>query len=243
MIRKKIYNRTFLTIAIIISFLLAIMDMFFLKEVFEKYFHFADWGGALSALALATAANITALLWGKQKGERESGKGFLWGWIFLGIAYFVLRLIPFYNEVVAKNAWELKPIIEHLGRAIILAISYIGTGTMIEWAAIQLWDINIVNYLKTKKEFESQNDIIANNRSALLKMVEDLENFSDNYKVLDKQYENCANKIFKYEEATINMTAGKTKRLNLDIDPEEVDKIVGRVLEKRKRKIEKSYNK
>ncbi len=243
MIRKKIYNRTFLSMIIIVSFLLAIMDMFFLKEVFEKYFQFPDWGGALSALALATAANISALLWGKQKGERESGKGFLWGWIFLGIAYFILRLIPFYNEVALKDAWEFKLIIEHLGRAIVLAISYIGTGVMIKWAASQLWDINIVNYLKTKKEFESQNDIIANNHSALLKMIEDLENFDSNYKVLDKQYKNCANKIFKYEEATVNMTAGKTKRLNLDIDPKEVDKIVDAVLEKRKKKIEKSHNK
>lgn len=243
MLHKKIYNRTFLAIAIVVSFLLAIMDMFFLKEVFERYFYFPDWGGALSALALATAANISALLWGKQKGERESGKGFLWGWILLGIAYFVLRLIPFYNEVIAKNTWELKPIIEHLGRAIILAISYIGTGTMIEWAASQLWDIDIVNYLKTKNEFESQNAIIANNRSAVLKMVEDLENFDNNYKILDKQYDKCVDKIFKYDEATINMTAGKTKRLNLDIDPEEVDKIVNRVLENRRKNIEKSHNK
>lgn len=240
--QKKIYNRPFLWTVVVISFLLAIMDMFFLQNVFEKYFEFELFGASFSALALATAANISALLWGKQKGERESGKGFLGGWVFLGLAYFMLRTIPFVNEIVLPGKWEFSPIMKQLGPVLILAISYIGTGTAIEWAANQLWDLDVVKYLKTKKEFEAQEELIANNRSALLKMIKDLEEYDNNYTILDKQYDACAKKIFKYEQATLNMIAGKTKELNPSIDPEAVNTIMEAVLAKRANKNEKSHN-
>ena len=231
--RKKMPNKFFLYSAIVASFLLAILDMMFLRDVFIDYLNFELVPASIISFALATAANTSALVWGKQKGSREGYRGFMYGWIFLGIAYAILRSIAFYQNVIEVNDWSFEAIIEQLVPAIILAISYIGTGTMIQWASAKIWDIDVVNFLETRKAFKAAHAKIVNNKAVIKEMAKRLEEYSKNYDYLDHQYNIHMGKILKSEQSTISLIVAKTIAEHPEISPSEAENVKNMVLKER----------
>ena len=239
--KKNIANRAFLWGAVIISFSLAILDMMYLRDVFEKYADFNVVEASIIAFTLATVANISALLWGRQKGLRKSGKSFMWSWIVLGLVYFLIRFVAIYNEVLLPGNYDFKSIISQLLPVIILTISYVGTGTTIEWASKQLFDINITNYLNTRKAFHIEHARIANNHAALWEMIENLQKYNDNYVSLDKQYGKHKDNIRKNEKSTMARIVSKVIAANSSIDPSDANQVMENVLAERDRENEKIH--
>lgn len=237
MAKKNVRGRGGLWTAIIASFSLAILDMFFMKGVFEP--NFGDIGGALMAFALATTANISALFWGKEVGQGKSGKSFKWGWIIMGFVYILIRAYGTYLEIQQKGT-GLDNIVLQITYAVILTFSYIGSGTIIKWAAAQLWDKDITNYLASKKEFEEQNEDLANNKAAIWDMVKTFENYDENFKLLDRQYNKCKENIRKVEHSVMSQIVMKTIA-EYPIDPIDAEKVMTNVLEKRDQENERAH--
>ena len=231
--KKNISNRKFLWGAIVVSFSLAILDMMYLRDVFETYADFSVVEASVVAFALATVANVSALLWGRQKGMRKSGASFMWSWVILGMVYFLIRFIAIYNIIIKPGDFEFSAIISQLLPIIILTISYVGTGTTIEWASRQLWDINVTNFLRTQKVFHSEHSKISNNNAALWEMVENLQKYNDNYVALDKQYEKHKDNIRKNEKSTMARILSKVIALNPSIDPSDANRVMEEVLAER----------
>lgn len=237
MTKKNINGRGGLWTAIIASFSLAILDMFFMKSVFEP--NFGDIGGSLIAFALATSANLSALFWGKEAGQGKKGYSFMWGWIVMGFVYILIRAYGTYLEI-EKNGTGLNNIMLQVTYAIVLTFSYVGSGTLIKWAATKLWDKDVVNYLTSKKEFEEQNEALANNKAAIWDMVKTFENYDENFKLLDKQYNKCKENIRKVEHSVMSQIVMKTID-EYPIDPLDAEKVMENVLLKRDQENEKIH--
>ena len=245
MAKKNLHNRTFLWGVLVVSFLLAVLDMAFLRDVLNDnvFDGHSEIIASFIALVLATAANVSALLWGKEKGERKSGRAFMIGWIFLGLAYMVIRSISFVNNVVLDDEWDFNTVIAEIVPVIILSISYIGTGTMLQWAGKQLWDYDIVNYLKNKKAFKEEHTRIANNYSSITEMIKNLEEYDANYECLESQYKKHLEKIRKNEESTMSLIVAKTIAQYSEITPEYANQVMSEVLAERDQKNERAHSK
>lgn len=243
MTKKKLPNKPFMWGVIALSFGLAIFDMFFLRDVFKDNLGFDLVGSSLASLALATAANVAALLWGKQKGLRDQWKAFMIGWISLGVAYAAIRSISFINGIIIENDWSFDAIMGQLVPAIVLTISYVGTGTMLEWAGSRLWDLDVVNYLEAKKAFKQSHAKIINNRAVILEMQKRLQEYEKNYTSLDHQYEIHMEKINKSERATMALIVAKTIADHPEISPNACDDVMRAVLKERDSQNERAHSK
>lgn len=237
--RKNTYGRGGLWVAVVAGFALAILDMFFLKGVFEPFF--GDIGGAFIAFALAIGADFSALFWGKEVGAGKKGRSFFWGWVVMGFVYFIIRAYGTSMEI-ANNGATVQNIMLQVTYFIVLTISYIGSGTLIKWAAEQLWDKDITNYLHSKKEFEELNSDLANNRAAILSLVRLFENYGDNFKELEDQYEKRRKIIREFERSTMNQIVEKTI-VQYGVDPIDARKVMERVLAERDQKNEREHQK
>lgn len=243
MAKKKLPNKPFLISMIVVSFGLAIFDMFFLRDVFRDNLGFDLIGASVVSLALATAANITALLWGRQKGLRDSWKSFMVGWIFLGVAYAAIRSISFVNNVVLDDDWSFEAIMEQLIPVIVLTISYMGTGFMLQWAGSKLWDLDVVNYLEYKKSFKTIHKKVIKNRATILEMEKRLREYEKNYDSLNHQYDIHMEKIRKNEQATMSLIVAKTIADHPEISPTAANKVMNEVLEERDRQNARAHSK
>ena len=245
MVKKNVHNRFFLWSIVFVSFVLAVLDMMFLRDVMKDYiFGDNDVIKASSiALLLASAANVTALLWGKEKGERKTGRPFLIGWIFLGFAYAVIRSVSFVNNVVFDGDWSFDAIIREAVPVIILTISYVGTGTMLQWAGAQLWDNDIVNYLRSKEEFKREHTMIANNYASITAMIKSLREYDSNYDCLENQYIKHLDKIRKNEKSTMSLIVAKTIAKFPEITPEYANQVMDEVLAERDSTNERAHTK
>lgn len=235
--KKNIDNRGSLWFTIIASFSLAILDMFFMKGVFEIYF--GDVGGAFIAFALATAANISALLWGKEVGGGKKGRSFMWTWIVMGVIYALIRAYGTYLAI-EKSGADLDNIMLQVLYAVILAFSYIGTGTLIKWASAKLWNKDVVEFLQSKSEFEEQNAALANNSAAIWAKVKALEDFQENYDLLDRQYEENKENIRKVEHSVMGQIVMETIA-KYNIDPLDAEAVMKKVLAERDYENERTH--
>lgn len=246
--KKTIDNRGFLWTIIVLCFALAVLDMIFLKEVLLEYKMVTeDWQASLIAFALATAANSSALVWGMQVGQRKSGRSFLAGWILLGFVYLVLRgmaiskVVQGFGDGLTENE-QISAIASQLIKIVILSISYIGTGTMIKWAAEQLWDADTERYRKAKATFELENRRIAKNGAVIDGMIKTLEEYGDNYRSLGKQYDNIKSNINEIERSTMAQIVERTIAEHSDIDPVDAREVMNIVLEEREKENEKHHS-
>ena len=250
MAKKNIHNRIFLWSVVVASFLLAILDMSFLRDVFKDNILVNEGNdteiilkASLIALIMATAANVTALLWGKEKGERKTGRSFLVGWIVLGFGYAIVRSVSFIINVVFDNDWSFDAIMRELVPVIILTISYVGTGTMLQWAGAQLWDNDIVNYLRSKKEFKKEHTMMANNYASIAAMIKNLREYDSNYNCLEDQYNKHLDKIRKNEKSTMSLIVAKTIAKYPEITPEYANQVMDEVLAERDHINERAHTK
>ena len=152
------------------------------------------------------------------------------------------------EQEAARWAASLKPgdfefsaIIGQLLPVIILTISYVGTGTTLEWAGRQLWDVNVVNFLRSQKAFHADHAKIANNHAALWEMIENLQKYRENYTSLDKQYEKHKDNIRKNEKSTMARIVSKVIANNPSIDPVDANRVMEDVLAERDHENEKLH--
>lgn len=236
--KKTIHGRGGLWAIIISSFAFAIIDMLFMRGIFTPIFGVI--GASLIAFALATVANISALLWGMEAGKGRSGRSFFWSWVVMGLVYAGIRGYAIYQAISTDGA-TIENIMMQTLEVVILTISFVGTGTLIKWAAAELWDKDIQNYLNSKKDFEEQNSDLANNKAAIWEMVKTLENYDENYRLLDKQYLKHREGIRKVEHSVMNQIVMKTI-VNYPIDPLDAEQVMNNVLEKRDKINEKAHS-
>ena len=223
---------------IVISFLLALLDMTLLSKSWEIVTGHDPSTSTFVAFALATAANFIALTWGWGNGRRSEKKlinkrsfGEAAAWIVIGIVYLVVRVIEIFVKI--DGGGEDFNMIGKLAEMSVLAVSYIGTGFLIVTSARELFDADCVAYRRAKKEFEEAHNEIATNDAILRQAIGVLEQYDLNYEALDSQKEKISSAIYKAEQGTMESIAG-IEVAKHNINPVYVNEIIEEVIGKKK---------
>ena len=220
-------------IFIVVSFLLAFLDMALLSKSWQKATNHPVSTSTFIAFALATAANASALTWGYNNGRRMERKTFnkrsiaeAASWIILGLVYLVVRLIEVHKLLEEGNGDFL---IGKIAEMAVLAVSYIGTGILITTSAREIFDADCVAYRLAKKEFEQAHDEIAENDAIIRQAIGVLEQYNLNYEALDSQKEKISSAIKKAERGTMESVAG-IQVVKHNINPVYVNEIIDEVI-------------
>ena len=250
---KKYKNFEFPTgraIIIVVSFLLAVYDMFFLYKALKNVVGTILGDSTQSmifmvvALLLASIANTCALLWGIENGKHMQKRsinkysiGCFLGWFAIGVGYLVIRLFDLREtiSIAATNGSEAN-IAGSLISIGLLAVSYIGTGTLIQASAREIFDAELSALRKAKKRFERANEDLADSYADIKESIGVLKSYDINYKTLNVQYKKCLTSMIRTENATMSVIVGRMLARHGDVNPKLADDILKSVIKDRDEK-------
>ena len=250
---KKYQNFDFPVIRVVFivaSFLLAVLDMLFLYGALGRLtagiLGSSDQAGIfmITAFVLATVANFTALMWGYENGKRmtrgalnKHSIGFFIGWCAIGLGYFAIRAIDLKNTIASTLGSGLgieeANIPGHIIVMGILAVSYIGTGTLIQSSAREIFDARLSALRKAKKKFERANEDLADSYADLKESIGILKNYDINYRTLDVQYRKCYMSMIRTENATMSVIVSNMLAKHNDMNPKLANDILKEVIDAR----------
>lgn len=221
-------------IIIAACFILGVLDMIMLRDAVRTLLHMSNFFASVTAFALATVANFTALMWGRESGQHSQEKSlnkysivnFLI-WTAIGIFYMVIRVTN-----IITNSGSINVVGEVI-QMLLLVILYISTGLTISAEARVIFDGDVAEYRKIKKEFEFSTEDLADEAARIQEQLGILEKYDRNYVSLDLQKNKISASIYKAEESTMADIVGKTVAANPEITPSEAHKVMEEVLDKR----------
>lgn len=263
-------------IIIVICFLLGVLDMIMLRDAIKNLMGMNTMTSSLTAFCLATIANFTALMWGRESGKHSQKKSvnkfsrvnFII-WLVIGLFYMVIRVsnivVPAFrdcsqlydttsaetslvsddsslmseSEKLQKceeekvSATTFSGLAGEVIQIIILAILYSSTGLTISAESRAIFDKDISEYRKLKKEFEKSTNDLADAAADLQAQIGSLQKYSSNYSSLDIQRKKIDSAIRKAEEATMADIVGKMLSANQGITPSYAHQVKNEVLAKR----------
>ena len=240
---KNIDLPIYRVVFIIVSFLLAILDMIMLQEKVQIVFGISNIFAMLVALIIATIANFMALTWGWGNGKRlerralnrRSARDFSL-WVLIGLSYAAFRIIPvLWPERFPGMESRDTSIVVEVMQIVILGISYIGSGLLIQDSAREIWDNDCVRARKARKRFQELRDDIAADSADIRESISILNNYGKNYKSLEAQKKKTENAIGKAEAATMADIVTKMKTIHPEISPSDCRKVMDEVLQSRKK--------
>lgn len=243
--RKSIHFPTSAVLIIIACFALGVADMVMLEKAMRNVFNMdAGIGSYALAFIIATVANFTALMWGKENGEklqkRSINKYSLLPfalWAVIGVAYALIRVM-FIVQVQAspeeyEETFSAAMLISECVQAAVLAILYIGTGTTIAQNAAVIFDYDCERYRNAKKNYETLRARIGNEQRILMNQIRTLETFENNSaQGLRGQYEGMKDKIKQEQIALVSYIAAKTAEKNPHVDSNSIDIILDEAIGK-----------
>ena len=209
-------------VRIVISFLLAVLDMFFLYQAAGHVFGIKENAITMAlAFLIASIANYSAFQWGKDNGESQSkkmnGGGVLW--ILIGCLYAGIRVAN-----IAMN--KAGSVTSEICQIIILAVFYYFTGTTIRNSARKIFDADAVSFRRARKQFEIYHKALARMEKPIKKDLATLKNYNKHYEALKRQKDEIERGIEKTEKATASTIEGLVMKHNPNIDPTEAHKVV-----------------
>lgn len=219
---------------IVVSFLLGLLDMTLLYKVVHQLMRLGNGPSMLVSFIVATIANFTALTWGWGNGKRlekhsinKRSIGEFFAWFAIGCMYAAIRTVNIVQNFNTEGFNWTGEIIQ----IVILAISYIGTGVLIQSSAREIWDADCVSFRKAKRNFDSLHADIADAAADLQESIGILRKYDSNYKSLDDQKKEIEMAIHKSEEAVMADIVAVTVSNNPMISPIAANKVKEQVLE------------
>lgn len=223
-------------IFILVSFLLALLDMTFLSEAFTVINpeFFTEGTARLVALFIATMANFMALIWGIGNGKRmekktvnpRSAAEFLF-WLIIGLGYVAIRIARIVIEYDRGEG------VNTLGEVImmsVLAVSYISTGILIHSSARELAWSDAVQLRRTKKKFEESREALAADAADINESIGILCRYKTHFNSLEIQRKKIENSIQKTEKATMSDLTTKVLTKNKNISPVAAREVMAKVI-------------
>lgn len=233
---KIIKNITMPTIIIIVCFVLGFLDMMFLRESIATLAGQGPEESGIIALAIATVANFSALLWGQGKGEggedkkigRIKARSSFWTWVGIGFIYLAFRISALSVSIV--DGAEIINIIGEIVNMILLAILYISTGTTISAKAREIFDAGARACRLAKKKFTEADKKLLKKIHKLNVTMGALESYQNNYDYLNIQVAEQSKTIAKFENATMADAESQMLHQHVDIDAVDLHKVKEQVL-------------
>lgn len=253
MVKKKTETPIILWVLIIGSFALAFMDMMFLGQALSEItkdtsFALPPAAANAAAFVLATVANLTALMWGVTNGRtlakktiNKDSRSWFISWVILGLVYAGIRVSSMVLAINGEKGITVQTILGQVVIMVILAVSYIGSGTAIQWASRQVFDAEVKEYQEAKRKFTEAHNKISHRKAALQEVINVLGDYDQNFEALDKQYDKIKMAIVKSEKAVMAEIVGKTVKQNPVIDPVQAGKVMEEVLAEREKENEKLH--
>lgn len=228
-------------IFIIVSFMLAILDMILLQEKIQIVFRMSNVFAMATALIIATIANFMALTWGWGNGKRLEAHAInprslrdFGLWVLIGFAYAAFRILPsLAPEWFDIPPEEVAPLKSEILQIVVLAISYIGSGLTIQDSAREIWDRDCVKARKAKKRFYELREDLAADSADIRESISILNNYGKNYKSLELQKKKTESAINKAEVATMSDIVTRMKIVHPEISPSDCKRVMQEVLESR----------
>ena len=160
--------------------------------------------------------------------------GLFLAWAALGVGYFIIRLIDLGQSLeAAKVTGEEVNIAGHAIVMGFLAVSYVGTGTLIQSSARIIFDAELSALRNTKKKFERANEDLADSYADIKESIGILKGYNINYKTLDVQRRKCITSMIRTENATMSVIVGRMLAKHSDMNPKLANDILNEVIEER----------
>lgn len=230
-------------VIIVVSFLLAVFDMFFLYKALKNTVgtilgdSTQSMTFMLVALILATIANFTALMWGIENGRRMQKRsinkhsiGYFLGWFAIGVGYLVIRIVDLRRSMESGDGVNISGSLISMG---LLVISYIGTGTLIQASAREIFDAELSTLRKAKKKFERANEDLADSYADIKESIGVLKSYEINYRTLNVQYKKCLTSMIRTENAAMSVIVGRMLAKHNDMNPKLADEVLKSVINER----------
>lgn len=226
---------------IIFSFLLAILDMILLYHSVGKLgLGQSRFMQMMLAFIIATIANANALMWGYENGKnlakkslnKKTALSFIF-WVLIGGFYA-------YAKIHEYEGTPDKSLIDSIPELAILAISYIGSGTLIASNAAKIFNRKLADARKFEKRFKIMHEDLASEVAEIRRLTETLENYDKTYKSLDKQRDIIKKSILRSEKASMSSIAEKIIEQNPEVTAINVYAVRDEFLAKRKQEDEEN---
>ncbi len=244
--KKNFDFPTIRVVYIVVSFGLAVFDMFMLQE---KLLDILPNGttpsfAAITSVIVATMANFIAFTWGQENGKMMAAKvinkktaGTFATWVTIGCVYALIRLSYIIKHAMMgyKPILDLSGIMGQIAEIILLSISYIGTGILIEESARDIFDADCVACRKAKKKFDRIHADIAAEVSDLQANIGVLKKYGNNYKTLERQKNKIETAIRRAERGAMADIVGKMLTKHKEISPTLANAVMDEVIQDNKR--------
>ena len=231
---------------IIASFLLGLLDMTLLYKAVHNLMQMNNGFSMVISFIIATIANFTALTWGWGNGKRlekhalnKRSLGEFFAWFAIGVMYAVIRVTNIMTNIDNPDYNWVGEVIQ----IIILAISYIGTGVLIQASAREIWDADCRTFRKAKKKFDMLHEDVAEASADLHEGLGILKKYDSNYITLEDQRDEIEAAIHKTEEAVMSDIVAVTLKKYPMISPSATNKVKELVLEEAGIEIKKPKSK
>lgn len=226
---------------IIVSFMLAILDMILLQEKIGIVFRMNNVFAMATALIIATIANFMALTWGWGNGKRLEKKSLnkrslrdFTLWAVIGCSYVAFRLLPsLHPDWFDIEPEDITGLQEEIMQIVVLGISYVGSGLLIQDSAREIWDNDCVRARKAKKKFMELREDLAADSADIRESISILNNYEKNYKTLELQKKKTVSAINKAEIATMSDIETEMKKAHPEISPADCRRVRDEVLASR----------
>lgn len=227
---------------IIISFLLALLDMTLLYEKMVDLMNMTNAFAMLTAFIIATIANFIALTWGMENGKNLAKRAInkqtfpmFAAWALIGVAYATIRAVFIFKHL--EDPGFVDDIAGEIIQIFILAISYVGTGTLIESSAREINDADCVYYRGIKKKFDKVSQDVTDDIADIKESIGILKKYGNNFSSLDRQKNKIKSAICRAEKGVMSDIAGKLCSEHPEISPDKVEQVEQQVLEEYNRDI------
>lgn len=190
---------------------------------------FASPTNSIIAAAIAIVADVFAFDWGMRNGRNKSTRVFnkksmpsFLMWVIFGIVYAFIESAG----IMASAESESFNLVGTIGQSVFLAISYISSGVMLQIAGRDMFDADAAACRASESEYKIYAMKAAKEDSRIKYMLGTLENYHQNFKSLDEQYEKQLEAINHAEDSVLNEVLGKMLQNNPTMNVEDARAVI-----------------
>lgn len=217
--RKFSYKIQLVDIAMIAAGgLLMIYDVSRLQTGYHAFLKTNMSFSIILAFMTAFVANVFAFDWGMRNGRNSAKRIFNKNSIISFLCWVAMGV--WYGVIMSKSGQA------DVESCILLAISYIVSGILLQIAARDIQNVDAAACRAAESEYSELNKKLSKDNAEIDYMLTSLDNYGQNYDLLNEKYEQQLGAIRKAEDSVVNEILGKTLQQNPEITPSEARKVV-----------------
>lgn len=214
--------------------LLSFLDMLLLSSAIERMLDTDQLNASILAFALALVGSVTAFLWGRSQALHPKRRSWSfyepWIWIAICLIFVAIRAVVILLDVQEYPEDVFTTVSSEVLMALVLTVLYIGTGLAIRAEARKIFDPTLFTEWRRIGAAKKVQGRIAKKFAKADSMILELDQFSKNYRSLQKLYIIRKNSLYDAERTTLSSVVKRILEDNPQLDPQVVEDILQSVL-------------